>query len=335
MATPNFFDTDAFSMTSITAAINKPAEGQAVPTVIDDIFVEEGIADQVCYIEMQGNTLSLVPAKAYGSTGDSTTLDKRSVKPLSLIHLPTTGAVWAHEVQGVRAFGTENVAETVEAKRDKVLQKMRMRIEATLRYHRIKALQGTILDADGTTTLLNVFTEFGVTQQTKDIALGTATTNVKKAIEEAKELAEDALGDSTMITGWRMYCGRDWFNSFVSHAKIESAYQFFNANYLSESQSKRPFNMFDVEFHKVYGNVGGKLFIPTAEAYLVPVTVDMDTYITRFGPANYIETVNTLGLPFYGKAKIMDFDKGVTMEAQSNALSIPTRPRSIIKMTKS
>lgn len=336
MSTPDFFNTDAFSLTALTTAINEPIEGQNVgPTIIDDLFNEEGISEQNCYIEMQGNTLSLVPSRAYGSPGDSTTLDKRKAKSFNLIHLPTSGAVLAAEVQGVRAFGTESTAETIEAKRDKVLQKMRMRLETTIRYHRMKALQGTILDADGSTVLLNVFTEFGVTQQTKNIALGTATTNVKKALEEAKELAEDALGDSTMIVGWRMYCGRDWFNAFVTHAKVEEAYQFYDTAFASSSQAKRPFMFADVEFHKVYGSVGGKLFIPAAEAYLVPVTMDMDTYITRFGPADYNETINTMGLPFYAKAEVMKFGKGVELEAQSNALSIPTCPRSIIKMTKS
>lgn len=335
MSTMNVFETDAFSLISLTAAINKPVEGQAVPNAVDDLFTEEGIAETKCYIEMQGNTLSLVPAKAYGSTGDSTTLDKRQVKSFDLIHLPTTGAVWAHEVQGIRAFGSENVTDTIEAKRNAVLAKMRARIEATIRYHRIKALQGQILDADGSKVLLDVFNEFGVTQQTKDFKFSVSTTNIKQAMEQAKELSEDALGDSTMITGWRCYCGRNWYNDFVTHAKIESAFQFYNSQFLSESQAMRPFTMFDVEFRKVYGNVGGKLFISADEAYLVPLVADPDAYITRFGPANYMETVNTMGLPFYAKAELMPFGKGVQLEAQSNVLSIPTRPRSIIKLTKS
>ena len=335
MPTPNFFDTDAFSLTQLTAAINEPVEGQAVPTVVDDLFNEEGIAEQTCYIEMQGNTLSLVPAKAYGAPGDSTTLDKRKVKSFNLIHLPTSGAVLASEVQGVRAFGTENTAETIEAKRNAVLKKMRMRLEATIRYHRMKALQGTILDADGTTELLNVFTEFGVTQQSTDFKFSSATTQIKTVLEQAKDKAMDALGDSTMIVGWRCYAGRDWHAAFVGHAKVEQAFQFYDQAFASTSQSMRPFVFGDVEFHKVYGNVGGKLFIPADEAYLVPVTMDMDTYITRFGPADYNETINTMGLPFYAKAELMKFGKGVELEAQSNVLSIPTRPRSIIKLTKS
>jgi hypothetical protein len=48
-----------------------------------------------------------------------------------------------------------------------------------------------------------------------------------------------------------------------------------------------------------------------------------------------VETVNTIGLPYYAKSKVLDFDKGFQLEAQSNALNICTRPRAIIKLTKS
>ena len=55
--------------------------------------------------------------------------------------------------------------------------------------------------------------------------------------------------------------------------------------------------------------------------------------ITRFGPADYMETVNTMGLPYYASQVPMDHHKGVNLEAQSNPLNLCTRPRAIIKLT--
>lgn len=332
----NVFDSNAFERTTLIAAINAPVEGQQVPNAVDDIFNEEGVATNTVWIEMQGDTLSLVPSQPYGSPGDPTNMDRRSGRSLDLIHLPTTGAVLAAEVQGVRAFGTTDTAQPVDMKRDQVLSKMRRRIEATRRYHRIKAIQGSILDADGSTVLLNVFTFFGVTQQTKAFAFSTATTKVKKLLEEAKDLSADAVGGSATIIGYRCYCGRNWFNEFVSHAAIESAFsRYQGGQFLIESQAMRPFTFAEVEFHKTYGQVGSINFISADEAYLVPILDDPDAYITRNGPADYIDTVNTMGLPFYSSAEMMDHGKGVSLEAQSNTISLPTRPRSIIKMTKS
>lgn len=225
MPTPDFFQSDAFELTQLTAAINAPVEGQAVPNIVDDLFQEEGVAVNRMYIEMESNTLSLVPARDYGSPGDPTSIDRRQVKGFDLIHLPTTGAVFASEVQGVREFGTEMGLQTIESKRNSVLAKMRQRLQATIRYHRIKALQGQIMDADGAKVLMNVFTEFGVTQQTKDFKLSTDTTKIKLIMEQAKELAENAIGDSTSIVGWRCYAGRNWYDTFVTHPKLENAFQ--------------------------------------------------------------------------------------------------------------
>ena len=56
-----------------------------------------------------------------------------------------------------------------------------------------------------------------------------------------------------------------------------------------------------------------------------------DLFITRFAPANYIETVNTIGLPRYAKGVVDQWGKRVDFEAQSNPLNICTRPRCLMK----
>ena len=57
--------------------------------------------------------------------------------------------------------------------------------------------------------------------------------------------------------------------------------------------------------------------------------------MSRFAPAPYNETVNTVGLPYYAKAKEMEFGKGVEVEAQSNPLNICLRPTALVEVTTS
>lgn len=57
-------------------------------------------------------------------------------------------------------------------------------------------------------------------------------------------------------------------------------------------------------------------------------------FITRYAPANYTETVNTMGLPMYAKAEPRKFNKGFDIEAQTNPLNLCTRPGAIVKLTK-
>ncbi|HML28958.1 MAG TPA: major capsid protein [Hyphomicrobium sp.] len=53
--------------------------------------------------------------------------------------------------------------------------------------------------------------------------------------------------------------------------------------------------------------------------------------MTRFAPGDYIETVNTKGLPRYAKQVRMRNDKGVEIEIQSNHISICTQPNVLRK----
>lgn len=57
-----------------------------------------------------------------------------------------------------------------------------------------------------------------------------------------------------------------------------------------------------------------------------------DFFITRFAPADYMETVNTDGLPYYTRVEPLPFGKGLEIESQSNPLHLPTRPKAIIKL---
>jgi hypothetical protein len=67
-------------------------------------------------------------------------------------------------------------------------------------------------------------------------------------------------------------------------------------------------------------------------AYFYPTGVP-NLFATVFAPADYIETVNTLGLPRYVKQYDMPNDKGVHMDTQMNALNFCTRPLALLSGT--
>ena len=54
---------------------------------------------------------------------------------------------------------------------------------------------------------------------------------------------------------------------------------------------------------------------------------------TYYGPGDYVETVNTIGLPYYAKQWAMETGKGVYLESQTNPLHLCTRPNAVIKLT--
>lgn len=333
MQTIDILNGDAFGVSELTAVINDAEEGHSVPGIIDDLFQDEGISTTSAWIERDGDTLTLVPSKPRGGVGDETVKSKRSAMPVSTFHLPTIGGINADEVQNVRSFGKDTEVQTIEGIVQKLLLKMRKRLEATQAYHRIGALKGIVKDATGD-ELLNLFTLFGVEQQSQAMALTTEGTKVRDKIVAAKRKAEDVIGDSGVIVGWRAICGRNFFDAFVGHKTIETAYAGWSeaANVLLGDHRKRGFRVADVEWLEYYGSVGGVAFIDPDDAYLIPIVDGL--FITRFAPADYEETVNTIGLPYYAKREGRRFGKGWDFEAQSNPLNLCTKPRAIIKLTK-
>jgi hypothetical protein len=56
---------------------------------------------------------------------------------------------------------------------------------------------------------------------------------------------------------------------------------------------------------------------------------------THYAPADFIEAVNTVGLPAYAKQERMEMDRGIKIHAQSNPLCMCHRPAALIKCTMS
>jgi hypothetical protein len=69
----------------------------------------------------------------------------------------------------------------------------------------------------------------------------------------------------------------------------------------------------------------GSGFIAQDEARFFPTGVP-ELFLTRFAPADYTETVNSIGYPRYAKQYPMPNGKGINLEVQMNAISLCTRP---------
>lgn len=326
------FNSDAFSVQSLSAAIN---DLPFVPGRIGalGLFDESGITTTSMMVEKRGSSLSLVPASQRGAPGNTAAKDKRQMLSFPSIHLQKNGAVLADEVQNLRAFGSESAEETVQSIVNREMGRMRRDIEATLEWQRIGAIKGQVLDADGSTVLLNLFTEFSLTQTSVDFLLGTAATKLKNKTLTALKALEDALG-GLGFTGARVLCGETFWEKLISHSAVEAAYdRWMSGDYLRQDP-RTAFPFAGVTWERYRGSVSGNAFVGASDAYMVPEGV-ADLFITRFAPADYVETVNTIGLPVYAKQELMRMNKGVELEAQSNPITICTRPDAVIKLTTS
>lgn len=211
--------------------------------------------------------------------------------------------------------------------------------DVTLEYHRIGAIKGQILDADGATVLFNLFTEFNVVQQTKDFVLSNVATDVRQTSVEAARLAEGELG-GIPYTRLRAFCSAGFFDALVGHVNVKTAFQYQEGRAVLAGDLRYVgFEFGGIVWEEYRGSVIGsdgnaKPFIPANEAVLFPEGPDI--YRTYFAPADFIETVNTIGLPIYAKTVIdEELQRWAKVHTQSNPLSLCLRPRAVIRLTKS
>lgn len=329
MPSLDIFNNDAFSVTQLTNAIN---EVPSIPSRLAQLglFTEDGIITPQFGIEFEGASLKLVSNAVRGAPGSSRKRDKRKMIPFMTTHLPQDGYVGADEIAGVRAFGSETELQTVQTVVNKELARMRRDLDVTIEYQRIGAIRGQILDSDGTTVLLDLYTTFGVTKQFHVLALNTAGTNVRNKLVEAKRKVELAL-DGIPYKSLRAICSASFFDKLTGHEKVEATYNLYNNSEILRSDNRKGFTYADITFEEYSGAVAGIPFVEDGKAYLIAEGVP-DLFITKFAPADYLETVNTTGLPYYAKQEITRMGKGVDIESQSNPISINTRPQAMIEL---
>lgn len=330
MASFDIFNNDAFSVQSLTKAmIDLPH----TPSRLRELgyFSEQGITTTTVSIEKRGHTLSLVPTGERGGVLRGGTKDKRTLIPFRTVHLPQSGGVNADEVQNIRAFGSETELESVQNLVQREIARMRRNIDVTMEWQRMGAIKGQVLDADGSTVLLDCFTAFGVAQQTHSLVLGTSTTKVRNKVIEAKRKVEAALGGLS-YSGLRVLCSPAFFDALVAHATVEAAFdRYMNGEFL-RADLRGGFFFAGVFWEEYRGTVNGQDFIAAGDAYMIPEGVQ-DLFTIYYAPADYMETVNTMGLPYYAKQEPRDMNKGVDIEAQSNPLTLCTRPACVVKLT--
>lgn len=326
MPMPNVFTSDAFRLVTLTAAINKiPYQPRRLGQM--GLFQERGISTLSVAVEEYNGTLSLVSPQPRGAPGTPVGSGSRKMRDFRAPHIPVVASILADEVMGVRAFGSESEAETLQSLVSERLLEMRNRLEYALETHRVKAVKGTYVDANGDD--VSLFTAFGVSQQTKAVGLHATNSSAirQKAFEVRKQIREGLGG--LPWSSVRVLCGDDFWAALIEDKDTKATYLNQAAANDLRGDPTQSFTAFGMTWEWYEGTTDANM---GSDAYAIPMGVP-GLFITRFAPANYEEAANREGLPYYAKAEPMRFGKGYDLEAQSNPLNLCTRPRAIIKLT--
>lgn len=332
----DIFRDDAFGVVPLTDAINKV---RFVPGRIGqlNLFQETGVATTSVALEDRDGVLTLVAPTPRGGPGTTIDKSKRNLRALSIPHFEINDAVMAEEVQGVRAWGSESATETVMTKVMERMQTHSQSHEATHEYARIGAIKGTVTYADGST--LDLFDAFDVSQLGEvdfdlDNASPAAGALRKKCASVIRSLA--GVLEGIPFSGAHALCGDAFFDDLIAHPEVRATYEGWSAaaelrqGYVQGGLSYGAFPFGGLMWENYRGQVGGTPFIDTNKCHIFPLGVP-GLFRSYYAPADYIETVNTLGRRFYVKQYEMPNGKGIHLDSQMNALDICTRPNVLLQ----
>ncbi|MDR5813322.1 major capsid protein [Caballeronia sp. LZ033] len=334
MAALNIFKNDVFSTIDLTTAVEKaPFKPEGLGTL--NIFDDKPIRTTALAVEQRQGKLVIIPISDRGEEGTQRTTEKRQARYFEVPRLMHSDTIYANELQNIRAFGTESELMQVQ---DEVARRLNgptgltSNIEYTWEYHRLAAVQGLLLDADGS-VVYNFFNEFGITQPAEiafNLSAGTANSLRPLINGIIRSMARKAQGAFTQSTKIYALCGDAFYDAFVNHPDVVRTFLNWSAAADLRGSQGAAFDAF--YFGGIYWvNYRGSddnttIKIPDDKVKFFPVGAP-GVFQRALAPGEAFEWVNTPGKPIY-VIPIFDRDRNMwwKMEVYSYPLHICTRP---------
>lgn len=333
MPSLTIFNNDAFKCAELTNAINViPNKYGRVQEL--GVFTEKGVKTTSVVIDINNGVLSILPPGQRGGPASVGKSGKKKSISFQIPCFPHEDVVLPDEVQDIRPFGESS--DELTTVMDVVLEKlaaMRDKHDITLEYMRMGALQGQIKDDEGN-VLLDLFEVFKITQKVVNFTLGTATTDVQKACREVTRYIKKNLKGETM-THVHCLCSSTFFDKLIAHPAVKEAYNAYQAASPYREDMSRGFKFQDILFEEYEASASTKdgtelRFIPDGDARFFPMGT-RNTFQTYFAPADFEETVNTIGVPVYAKQEPGKMGRSRDLHTQSNPLPICGRPEVLVR----
>jgi len=340
MPSLDVFNDNAFGVIALTDSINAlPFVPGRCGQLID--WGDRGISTTSIMIENVDGVLKLLNPTPRGGPGETKPKDKRAARSLIVPHYQYDDAVNADEVQNIRAFGSEtDVQSVMGVVNQRLADAVQLVLDPTLEFQRLGAVKGVIVNQDGS-TLYDLFSEFGVTQETEiDFDLDNASPAagaLRTACAAAVRLIADNLG-GVPFTGVHALCGNTFFDNLLAHVEVRNSYlntdmaKVLRDGYVLPNGNKiyGVFEFGGIIWENYRGKNGTTAMVDANKCHIFP-TGTPGLFRTVYAPADYVETVNTVGLPRYSKQWQTPNGKRIEMEMQSNPLSYCTRPKVLLK----
>lgn len=327
------FAADGYSLAELTAAINILPNQYGLINQLG-IFRDQGVTTRSILVEEQNGSLNLLPSLPVGSPGTVGSVGKRKLRSFSIPHIPHDDVIHPADVQGIRAFGVEDQAKTIAGAMAEKLQIMRNKHAITLEWMRMGALKGILIDGDASTTLYNFYTEFAIVAKTVYFDFANSDDIRASCLEVLRHIDANLKGE--IMTGVVALVSSGFFDLLTAHDSVKDAFKYYQTNQNLAGDYRRQFVFAGITFREYVATATtpegtSHAFITANKGHAFPMGTS-SAFATFYAPADFNETVNTIGLAMYAKQEPKKFGRGWDLHTQSNPFPICLRPAVLVTL---
>lgn len=299
------------------------------------LFTPRPVRTESVAIEDRAGVLSIIPTTPRGAPLPQRTTEKRKIRDFRTIRIAKGDRLNASEIQNIRAFGTETEmmqAQAEVARRLSGPAGLQRDLELTWENMRMGAIQGIVLDADGS-TIYNWFDEWSVTAAAEidfDLDAASPASGVvrKKCNQVVRAMMTAAKGSWAASTRVQALAGNAFWDDLTAHVEVRQTY--LNTMMAAELRQGNAYESF------MYGGINWTNYRGTDDGTTVAIGTDKTKFFPAgapgvfdvvYSPAETFDFVNTPGRAAYPMI-IPDTDRNmyVDLELYSYPLFICTHP---------
>ncbi len=336
MADLDVFSGDAFSAVELTDALEEvPYQPQYLGSL--NLFAPRPVRTTTIAIEKRENTLALVQTTPRGAPLPQAGQSARTMRDFRTVRVAKGDRLTAGELQNVRAFGTNTELEQVQVETLNRMTALRNDLELTHENLRLGAVQGILLDADGS-EIINWFDEWGVNQAAEiDFDLDNASPAAGAVLtlchQVRRTMQRQAKGVWTTGTRVGALCGDTFFDQLISHSEVRATYLNWQAAAdLRVNKDFAEFTFGGITWINYRGtDDNSTVAVPLTKAKFFPIGAP-GAFVRANSPGESLDFVNTPGREFYPMI-VPDRDRNmwVDVEVYSYVLYICTRPAMLLR----
>ena len=217
----------------------------------------------------------------------------------------------AHALQNLRSLDDVNQLVTVQDEITRIQGNQLQDLELTREYHRMGAISGRLMDADGTTVLANFYSLFGIAEPALiDMRLDEPDADIR-AISTGivRTIRTKGQGAVTILSRILALCGDNFWDALVGHKQVVDTYRQQEGSKLREGIAYETLDYGGITWVNYRGtDDGSTVAINTDQARFFPTNAP-DVFGVTYSPFEAEDFVGTPGEDVYSII-VRDMERG-------------------------